>query len=85
MGSRFTANREKMILLLRILKEKGLFFIDSYTTQNSCACDVGKELSMEILRSDMFLDNRDEYGYVRDRFAERILLVLAYPIMRMLL
>jgi len=76
MGSRFTADREKMRLLLTILKEKGLFFIDSYTTPNSCACDIGEELSMEILRSDMFLDNKDEYGYVKDRFRELKKLVL---------
>ncbi len=76
MGSRFTTNSEKMRLVLTILKEKGLFFIDSYTNPDSCACDVGEELSMEILRNDMFLDNRDEYGYVKERFRKLKQLVL---------
>ncbi|MBI9103073.1 MAG: divergent polysaccharide deacetylase family protein [Spirochaetales bacterium] len=58
MGSRVTTDPDTMRVLLKYLKEKGMFFLDSATNSNL----VGKEIALEIglpylKRNSMFLDN----------------------------
>jgi len=60
-GSRFTANRQKMVEALSVLKREGLFFFDSKTSSNSVGKEVARDLAMPALSNDVFLDTKDEY------------------------
>ena len=56
MGSHFTASRDGMGQVLRTLRSRGLFFLDSLTTPQSVASAVGQDLNMTVIRRDVFLD-----------------------------
>jgi len=57
MGSRFTENREKMAVVLEELRQAGLFFVDSRTSNRSVAFETARELGVATVRRDIFLDN----------------------------
>lgn len=57
MGSRFTENREKMMVVLAELKRRGLYFVDSKTSPSSVAFDLAKQMELRAARRDIFLDN----------------------------
>ncbi|MFH0986244.1 MAG: divergent polysaccharide deacetylase family protein [Candidatus Omnitrophota bacterium] len=59
MGSRGTASREMMTIILKELKRRGLFFLDSYTTSESVVPSVGRAIGLPILARGVFLDNED--------------------------
>ncbi|EJF06951.1 hypothetical protein ThvES_00009430 [Thiovulum sp. ES] len=56
-GSKFTSNRESMEILMKILKEKDLVFVDSVTIGSTVVGKIGREMGMTTLRRDIFLDN----------------------------
>ncbi|MCM8819095.1 MAG: divergent polysaccharide deacetylase family protein, partial [Candidatus Omnitrophica bacterium] len=60
MGSLFTANEEKMRILLESIKEKNLYFVDSLTNQKSCGYKIAKELGIKTGKRDIFLDISSE-------------------------
>jgi polysaccharide deacetylase 2 family uncharacterized protein YibQ len=57
MGSRFTKNEEKMIIVLAELKRKGLYYIDSRTSSDTVGFDVAKKMALRTASRDIFLDN----------------------------
>ncbi len=57
MGSRFTADRERMRLLLLELKRRGLIFLDSRTTAQTVAYEVARELKIPSAERRVFLDH----------------------------
>jgi polysaccharide deacetylase 2 family uncharacterized protein YibQ len=57
MGSKFTENRAAMHEVLAVLKKRGLFFIDSYTTAASTGLDEAGKMSIPTARRHVFLDN----------------------------
>lgn len=57
MGSRFTENEEKMLPVLQVLKEKGMFFIDSRTTPRSTGFALAERLGVKTATRNVFLDN----------------------------
>jgi hypothetical protein len=65
MGSRGTADREMMTIILKELKRRGLFFLDSYTTPESVVPSVGRSLKLPILARGVFLDNEDSKPAIR--------------------
>lgn len=65
MGSRFTEVREKMRPALSVLKENGLFFIDSRTSPKSVGLDLAREMGMKSGVRSVFLDNVQEAGAIR--------------------
>lgn len=56
MGSLYTANEEKMKVLLEEIKEKNLFFVDSLTNSKSCGYEIAKEMGIKTGKRDIFLD-----------------------------
>jgi polysaccharide deacetylase 2 family uncharacterized protein YibQ len=58
MGSRFTTRQQEMHEALQVMKKKGLFFIDSLTTNRSKAFRTARTLHMPAARRNIFLDNR---------------------------
>ena len=57
MGSRLTAEREAMDWVMQVLKERGLFFIDSRTTRDTQAAFAAEAAGVRHLSRDVFLDN----------------------------
>jgi len=57
MGSRFTESRVGMRGVLQILKEQGLFFVDSRTTAESVVIAEAEGMEIAHAERDLFLDN----------------------------
>jgi polysaccharide deacetylase 2 family uncharacterized protein YibQ len=70
MGSRFTAERDLMRIILRPIKEKGLFFVDSRTTAKTVALDEARKMGIPATERDVFLDADEDRGRIRGRLIE---------------
>jgi polysaccharide deacetylase 2 family uncharacterized protein YibQ len=57
MGSRFTEDRQGMATVVAVMKEEGLFFIDSLTSGNSIAFQEARRAGLPAAVRDVFLDN----------------------------
>lgn len=64
MGSAFTENRDKMAVVLGVLKGKGLFFIDSKTSAVSVGETLAREMGIRSASRAVFLDNIQDVGYI---------------------
>jgi polysaccharide deacetylase 2 family uncharacterized protein YibQ len=60
MGSRFTASSKEMLETLQVVKDRGLFFVDSLTAGDSKGYKTAKTLHMPATSRDVFLDNTVE-------------------------
>jgi hypothetical protein len=60
MGSRFTAAPKEMLETLQVVKDRGLFFVDSLTTGDSKGYKTARTLHLPATSRDVFLDNRVE-------------------------
>ena len=61
MGSRFTEDGHRMRVVFEQLRQRGLFFIDSLTSQNSAGCKLAKQMGIKTAARDVFLDNEESY------------------------
>jgi uncharacterized protein len=57
MGSRFTQDADKMEAVLKVLKAKGMFFVDSKTSPASVGAQVARQLGVKSASRQVFLDN----------------------------
>jgi polysaccharide deacetylase 2 family uncharacterized protein YibQ len=57
MGSRFTEWPQGMAPVLEILRERGLFFLDSKTTPRSVGIGMAQEMGLPHAARDVFLDD----------------------------
>jgi len=64
MGSKFTASTRGMRLVMGVLKEKGLFFLDSRTNARSAARAAAAEFGVPFVGRHVFLDNIAEENAV---------------------
>jgi uncharacterized protein len=65
MGSLFTEDRKKMALVLRIIKQKNLYFFDSRTSPDSVVLSVASQMGVKAIGRDIFLDNVSEEDAIR--------------------
>lgn len=72
MGSAFTEDAVQMRVVLGILKQRGLFFIDSVTTPATTGFSVSRELGVRSARRDVFLDNEQNEAYIRGQLAKAV-------------
>lgn len=70
MGSRFTADRDLMRTILKPIKERGLFFVDSRTTAKTVALDEARKMGIPATQRDVFLDADEDRGRIRGRLTE---------------
>lgn len=56
-GSKFTASKDNMTLLLSILDAQNISFVDSRTTPNTALPSIAQEQNRLILSRDIFIDN----------------------------
>lgn len=64
MGSRFTEDARAMAVVMDVLQERGLFFVDSLTTSRSVGAGEAAAAGVSLARRDVFLDNVAEVGAV---------------------
>jgi len=70
MGSRVTANSRLMQIILELLKERNLFFIDSRTTGSSVAYNVAQSLGIPSAYRHVFLDGELDEKYIKSQLLE---------------
>jgi len=71
-GSKFTSDREKMDFVVEVLKERGLYFVDSVTINTTVAFESAREAGIPSARRDVFLDDATDIASVRRQY-ERLL------------
>jgi polysaccharide deacetylase 2 family uncharacterized protein YibQ len=69
-GSKFTSDASGMAEFLAILKEQGLFFVDSRTINTSVAFDTAREAGVPTAQRHVFLDNQADQAYIRAQLDE---------------
>jgi uncharacterized protein len=57
MGSRFTSCRRETECVLEVVRERGLFFLDSLTSSRSVACETARRLQVPSAARHIFLDH----------------------------
>ncbi|MDD2501315.1 MAG: divergent polysaccharide deacetylase family protein [Geobacter sp.] len=72
MGSGFTEHPDKMRVVLKLLKEKGLFYVDSITTPKTTGLKVAAECRLPASRRDVFLDNEQKEEYIRGQLEQAV-------------
>ncbi len=60
MGSRFTQGRNQMEIVLEIVQQHQLFFVDSFTTGDSLGLSTARSLGIPTAKRDIFLDNEHD-------------------------
>lgn len=64
MGSRFTADQRRMEIVMKSLKERGLLFLDSLTTNSSKGPSLAKSYNIPWAGRDIFIDNEINEGAI---------------------
>ncbi len=82
MGSRLTQDKDAMGVVMKELKRRDLFFIDSKTSPKSVAEFMAAQAGLAHAGRDVFLDNVDSDAFVRDALkkAEQLALSRGYAI-----
>lgn len=82
MGSKFTENKDKLRYIMRLLKEKNMFFLDSKTTSASMGKELALEDGIDFVERDVFLDNQNEYDAILKQLqrAEKIAIKKGYAV-----
>jgi polysaccharide deacetylase 2 family uncharacterized protein YibQ len=68
MGSRGTADPRVMRAVLRVVKTRRQFFVDSLTSPRSVAAETARTMGVPAAVRTVFLDTRNEDDYVRAQF-----------------
>ncbi len=64
-GSKATADKDTMRVVLQEMKRQGLFFVDSRTNSASVARQMAQQLGVRTARNDIFLDNSSDVEAIR--------------------
>lgn len=74
MGSAFSADENGMRIFLSMMREKGLFYVDSRTTAQSAFDRLCGELNISCLRRDVFLDHVNTREAIHAKLDELVML-----------
>ncbi len=70
MGSLFTSRGSDIQMALEVIRDSGLFFIDSLTSSHSKAYQTARRLNIPASRRNVFLDNRPEVPYILNQLKQ---------------
>lgn len=71
-GSEFTEHEQQMTAVLGVLKENGLFFIDSVTTPKSVGQRLARGMGVRSGRRNVFLDNEQNNAYILGQLSQAV-------------
>jgi len=74
MGSKLTADRPRMRIVLEEFRGRRLFFVDSRTTKETVAFDVAKELGLPSASRKVFLDDSKDFEEIRKQWERAVAL-----------
>ena len=57
MGSSFTEDHHKMLIILKELKKRGLFYVDSRTTSGTVGVKLARKIGLPVANRNVFLDH----------------------------
>lgn len=69
MGSRATRDPRVMTQIMRVLKEEGLYFVDSVTTAETVGLQVARKVGVRAAARHIFLDHDLDDGSIRRQVA----------------
>jgi len=72
MGSLFTENYEKMKVVLKFLKKRNLYFLDSRTSSKSVAKKCADEVKIPFAQNDLFIDNTSDISQIKKQIKKGI-------------
>lgn len=67
MGSKATSDARVMSVILKELKRRHLYFLDSYVTADSVVFSLAEKNGLKTLKRDIFLDNKAAPDYIRQQ------------------
>jgi uncharacterized protein len=70
MGSRATEDNRTMQVIMSALKDKNLYFLDSFVTSGSVAESEAFRSGVSFVKRDIFLDNQADAGYIRQQIGK---------------
>jgi len=70
MGSLATKDERVMEAVLRDLKRRGFFYVDSVTVGKSAAWSAAERVGLQIKGRDVFLDNKHKPAYIRSQLGQ---------------
>lgn len=76
MGSLLTEDWGKMDAVMRVMRERNMFFLDSVTTPDTVAWKVAREYGVPYLLRDVFLDNVQQEEYIHNQFKQALKLAV---------
>lgn len=65
MGSRATSDSRTMEIILKELKKRRLYFLDSFVTSKSVCLELARRVGLKSFKRDVFLDNQEEREYIK--------------------
>lgn len=72
MGSKFTEDGPLMREVIKDLKKRKLFFLDSRTSSKTVAAAMASEIGVPSVDRSVFLDNERDVEYIKARIAEAV-------------
>lgn len=69
-GSKFTADRGAMLPVLQILRDRGLFYVDSATSADSIGSSLAGEMGIATRRNELFIDNDSSVAAICERLRQ---------------
>ena len=72
MGSKLTAESTQMYQIFSILKQRGLFFVDSRTTSDTIARPSARLFQIPFAERDVFIDHYVKPNFIRKQIKELI-------------
>ena len=78
MGSLITPDKDIMRIVLRDIRDQGLFFVDSLTTSKSVCRAVAQEVGIPFIARDVFLDNERTDSYITGQINKLVEISLLY-------
>jgi len=70
MGSRYTADRTGMRVVMEEVKRRGLLFLDSVTTEKSVGAEMARRYGVPFSARNVFLDNDQSVAAIRAQLAK---------------
>lgn len=66
-GSKATADRSTMEPVMKALRQKGLFFVDSRTNGRSVAAETARNEKVKTTENDLFIDGMADVAYIKNK------------------
>ncbi|MCR8843349.1 divergent polysaccharide deacetylase family protein [Paenibacillus sp. SC116] len=80
MGSKVTADKRIMRVVLKVCKEKGLYFLDSRTNFRSIVGEVGQEVGVKVMNNHLFFDQQYTLAHITKQWRKLVEMSHTQPV-----